>query len=51
MVFLLFIVVILILGAVLPMLFIGGLITLFMEESKPVKKVEAPAVINEFVNR
>ncbi len=51
MIFILFVLFILLVGFVLLLMFIGGLITLFMEESKPVKKVEVPAVINEFVNR
>ncbi len=51
MIFLFFVILILLVGFVLLLMFIGGFITLFMEESKPVKKVEAPAVINKFVNR
>jgi hypothetical protein len=51
MIFLFFVLFILLVGFVLLLMFIGGVITLFMEESTPVKKVEAPAVINEFVNR
>ncbi len=51
MVLLFFIVVILLVGLVLLLLFVGGVITLFMEKPARVKKVEAPAVINNFVNR
>jgi hypothetical protein len=49
MILLFFVIFILLLGFVLFLFFVGGVITLFMEE--PVKKVEVPAVINEFVNR
>ncbi len=51
MIFLFFVIFILLVGCVLVLLLIGGIITLFMEKSKPVKKVKAPAVINNFVNR
>jgi Na+-transporting methylmalonyl-CoA/oxaloacetate decarboxylase gamma subunit len=53
MIFLFFVIFILLVGFVMVLMFIGGLITLFMEkpEPEPVKKVEAPAIINEFVNR
>jgi hypothetical protein len=51
MIFLFFVLFILLVGFVLLLMFIGGLITLFMEKSKPVKKVKAPAIINKFVNR
>jgi hypothetical protein len=51
MIFILFVLFILLVGFVLLLMFIGGLITLFMEKPKAVKKVEAPAIINSFVNR
>jgi hypothetical protein len=51
MIFLFFVLFILLVGFVLLLMFIGGLITLFMEESKPIEKVKVPAVINNFVNR
>jgi hypothetical protein len=51
MIFLLFVLFILLVGFVLLLMFIGGVITLFMEQSKPVKEAEVPTVINEFVNR
>ncbi len=51
MVLLFFVVVILLVGLVLLLMLVGGVITLFMEKSKPVKKVKAPAIINKFVNR
>ncbi len=51
MVLLFFVVAILLVGLVLLLMLVGGVITLFMEKSKPVKKVKAPAIINKFVNR
>jgi flagellar basal body-associated protein FliL len=47
--FLVFIVVILILGVVLIMLFIGGIITLFMKKPEPTEQVEVTTV-NQFSN-
>ncbi len=51
MIFLFFVVFILLVGLVLLLLLVGGVITLFMEKPARVEKVEAPAVINKFVNR
>ncbi len=51
MIFLFFVIFILLVGLVLLLMLVGGVITLFMEKSARVKKVEAPAVINKFVNR
>jgi hypothetical protein len=51
MIFLFFVIFILLVGFVLLLMLIGGLITLFMEKPARVEKVEAPAVINKFVNR
>jgi flagellar basal body-associated protein FliL len=51
MVLLFFVVVILLVGLVLLLMLVGGVITLFMEKPARVEKVEAPAVINKFVNR
>jgi flagellar basal body-associated protein FliL len=51
MVLLFFVVVILLVGLVLLLMLVGGVITLFMEKSKPIEKVKVPAVINNFVNR
>ncbi len=51
MILLFFVIFILLVGCGLVLLLIGGFITLLMEKSKPVKKVEAPAIINNFVNR
>jgi hypothetical protein len=51
MVLLFFVVAILLVGLVLLLMLVGGVITLFREKPARVEKVEAPAIINNFVNR
>jgi hypothetical protein len=50
MILLFFVIFILLVGFILMLMLFGGVILLFGEKPKPIKKEETPTVINTFVN-